>query len=79
MLWKRGRRWMIVFVIAVTLPAVVSCALGPTTAPVAAHSECAGWSPIRLSAHDVDVLSDAAVTQVLSHNRYGAARCGWKP
>ncbi len=79
MLSKLGPLLTIECVMLATLLAVASCGHGPTVAPVAAHPECAGWSPIRLSAHDVDVLSDAAVTQVLEHNRFGAARCGWKP
>lgn len=78
MLWKRGQRWMTACAMLATLNAVASCDRGPIVAPVVPDN-CAGWAPIRLSAHDVDVLSDAAVTQVLSHNRYGAARCGWTP
>ncbi len=79
MLSRRERVWMTVCVITGTLLAVASCATGPTVVPVATRPECAGWAPIRLSAHDVDVLSDAGVEQIVAHNRYGAARCGWKP
>jgi hypothetical protein len=45
----------------------------------AARDNCAGWAPIRLTAADVNVLSDAGVQQIVAHNRFGAARCGWKP
>ncbi len=79
MLSKLGPLLTIEYVMLATLLAVASCATGPTTVQVAAHPECAGWAPIRLSASDVDVLSDAGVTQVLQHNRFGAERCGWTP
>lgn len=26
-----------------------------------------------------DVLSDATAKQILAHNKYGAAKCAWKP
>jgi hypothetical protein len=65
--------------ILTTLLAVASCAPGPTAAPVAARADCAGWAPIRLSPADVDALSGEGVAQVLAHNRFGAARCGWRP
>ncbi len=79
MLSKLGPLLTIEYVMLATLLAVASCATGPTAVPVAAHPECAGWTPIRLSAHDVDVLSDAGVEQIVAHNRYGQTRCGWKP
>jgi hypothetical protein len=45
-----------------------------TTAPKG--SLCAIASPIRPA--NVDVLTDAEVRDILSHNEKGAALCGWK-
>jgi hypothetical protein len=60
---------------------VVWCLTGciATQAPTPGMTNCAGWSPIRLTAADVDALSDGGVSQIVAHNRFGAARCGWKP
>lgn len=76
---RTGPWLMTMSAILATLLGAGSCATGQIVAPVAAHPECAGWSPIRLSSADVGVLSDGAVTQVLAHNRFGEQRCGWKP
>jgi hypothetical protein len=46
---------------------------------VANRADCAGWAPIRLTSADVDALSEQGVAQILAHNRYGQARCGWRP
>lgn len=40
---------------------------------------CSIAQPIRLSAAQVDQLSDAEVKALLSHNRKGQALCSWKP
>ncbi len=44
-----------------------------------AGSFCRISRPIHLSDAAVDALSDQEVKVVLSHNRKGAALCGWKP
>jgi acetolactate synthase small subunit len=38
---------------------------------------CQIAKPIR--PENVDVLTDAEVTQILGHNEKGRALCGWKP
>jgi hypothetical protein len=40
-------------------------------------SFCDIAEPIRPA--NVDVLTDAEVSQILSHNAKGTALCGWKP
>lgn len=40
---------------------------------------CVGFAPIRPTAAEVASLSPGTVAQIDAHNRYGAARCGWRP
>jgi hypothetical protein len=39
---------------------------------------CSVSKPIRLSADTIASLTDAEVAALLSHNRKGAALCGWR-
>ncbi len=41
-------------------------------------SYCSIAKPIRPTAEDVNVISDQLVQDVLTHNKQGAALCGWK-
>ena len=54
----------------------MSCLAGCAT--TGNPSGCDGWRAIRPSAVDVSNASDDLVRQVVEHNRYGAARCGWR-
>jgi hypothetical protein len=58
---------------------IATCAIfalvGCTTTPKG--SFCAIAEPIRPA--NVDVLTDAEVSKILSHNAKGAALCGWIP
>lgn len=49
-----------------------ACASGPAT-------DCAGFSPIRPTAQDVEVISEPLARGILAHNRFGQAHCGWQP
>lgn len=35
--------------------------------------------PVRLSAETIGTLSEIQAREILTHNRTGAADCGWKP
>jgi hypothetical protein len=37
---------------------------------------CAGWEPIRPSAHDI--LTPETTREILTHDQHGAIACGWK-
>ena len=40
---------------------------------------CLTNRPLRPTRIEVATMSDATVSALLSHNTYGARRCGWKP
>lgn len=40
-------------------------------------TSCDGVKPIYLD--KTDVLSDSTSAEILAHNKWGAAKCGWKP
>lgn len=44
--------------------------------PTGANS-CAGWKPIRLSEQSIAGLTDQDAAEVLAHNEFGRAVCGW--
>jgi hypothetical protein len=46
-------------------------------APIATDSFCATQRPILVSKRDV--LTEITARDILVHNDYGAAKCGWKP
>lgn len=50
---------------------------GCATAGPATDSFCAVAKPILIS--KADVLTEGTARQVLEHNEYGAAKCGWRP
>lgn len=61
----------------ILLVAAVGLAAGCQGTPAA--TDGCGWTkPIRPSAEDVAVISDALVEQILVHNETGAALCGWQ-
>ncbi len=49
---------------------VAGCATGPAT-------DCAGFKPIRPTPADVDAVSDRLAAEILAHNEFGRAHCGW--
>lgn len=51
---------------------LASCSAGPAT-----DGFCAEAKPVLVS--KADVLTDGTTRQILTHNEYGAARCGWRP
>lgn len=53
--------------------AVTACANGRAT-----DTFCATARPIYPTLAEVDAASPETVTSILSHNEYGAERCGWK-
>jgi hypothetical protein len=62
-------KWKIALLVSVTL--VTGCvATGPS-------DPCAGWKPIILAGSSIDGLTDQDAGEVLAHNEYGRARCGW--
>lgn len=40
---------------------------------------CDGFKPIRPSSSDVPVISSGLAGQIVAHNRFGQATCGWRP
>ena len=42
------------------------------------RTDCAGFKPIKMDAASFDGLTDRDARQVLAHNEFGAARCGWR-
>ena len=60
---------------AVALAALVAL----TACQSSGGSFCDLARPIRLSAAQIDTLSDAQVAEYLGHNRRGARECGWRP
>jgi hypothetical protein len=41
------------------------------------NANCAGWKPIRLDPQSIDGLTERDAREILSHNEFGLARCGW--
>ena len=64
MKWKIG--------LLVTMTLVSGCVSGGN-----GRTSCAGFKPILFSGASIDALTDAEVAEVLAHNEFGAARCGW--
>jgi hypothetical protein len=59
----------------VSLPLLIGCASGgPATS---GDSFCAVARPMYVSKDDV--LTEPLARDILSHNEYGARKCGWKP
>lgn len=58
--------------------ALAGCA-STQTGGSAGGSFCDVSRPIRLSEKAVDALTTDEAREVLSHNRFGASRCGWTP
>ncbi|MBE0702128.1 MAG: hypothetical protein IH582_03000 [Afipia sp.] len=59
---------------ALTLTAMLALAACQT----ATGDFCDVAKPIRLSSAVIDTMTDAEVAATLSHNRKGAAMCGWR-
>lgn len=68
---RNAPRWMIASVASLTTLSLLSCSAGSGD-PV-----CAGFHPIYPSRDDV--MTPQTQRQILTHDQYGAARCGWKP
>lgn len=62
---------MRVWLAAALMLAATACASGPGT-------DCAGFKPIRPTSADVDMMSDRLVAEILAHNEFGRAHCGWR-
>lgn len=60
---------------------VMSCDVGEKKAPATDYVKvwCATNRPIVLTPETVATLGRPAMVQAMTHNRYGAAKCGWKP
>lgn len=58
-----------------TLPFVMSCAVGPAPTP-SAH--CLGWEAIRPTQADVDLMSRQLAEALLVHNAVGQRLGCWK-
>jgi hypothetical protein len=71
MLYKTARKWTTPLALLATLPMMTRCAAG--TVPT---DGCAGWEPIRPSAHDI--LTPETTREILTHDQHGAIACGWK-
>ena len=59
--------------LAVLAWALSGCASAPR------GSVCSWAKPHRFSDATVNAMTDAEVSQELTHNKTGAALCGWKP
>ena len=58
-----------------TLPFVMSCAVGPVPTPSA---NCIGWEPLFMTPADVDLISPQLALGVAQHNTFGARLGCWK-
>ena len=55
----------------------VSLALGACASPTI-PDPCAGWHPIRPVAEDKSAVSGELARQIVAHNNFGRANCGWQ-
>jgi hypothetical protein len=60
-----------------TFTAIIILSLLLAGCSATAGNFCHVSAPIRPSASDI--LTDGTARQVLTHNRYGAEVCGWRP
>jgi hypothetical protein len=63
-------KWKLTWLLALIL--VTGCV--PTGGAI---DPCAGWKPILLTGAAIDALTVEEAAEVLAHNEFGAARCGW--
>jgi hypothetical protein len=70
------KRWAPVVLVALMLG---GCVTAPTGGPGRGGAWCDVERPIRLTRERVDAMTDAEVRAAVTHNRHGAAECGWKP
>ena len=57
---------------------LAACCHTPVQADPVVDTGCVAFSAIRPTDHDIDVMSDELVDQLLVHNETGNKRCGWK-
>lgn len=57
---------------------LAACCHTPVQADPVVDTGCVAFSAIRPTDHDIDVMSDELVDQLLVHNEIGHKRCGWK-
>lgn len=65
-----------VVLIVFTLIALAGCTPSPVTNPRAVW--CAVEHPIRLTQSEIEQASNARLAEIVTHNRKGAAWCGWR-
>lgn len=65
--------------LSLAMPVMLLVALVAAGCTTAKGGFCAVATPLRLSGKTVDALSDEEARALLSHNRRGERRCGWRP
>lgn len=79
MRWTQRLLWITarLCVIAGAL-SLAACCHTPVQVDPVVDIGCVAFSAIRPTDHDIDVMSDELVDQILVHNEVGHRRCRWK-